>query len=68
MQHLNVRQCQSYTGYSVLLMEVAPVYLENPRLVIIVLILTYPYLHPQTTIVTHGSTQYSSQNTHLSSF
>ena len=48
MQHLNVRQCQSYTGYSVLLMEVAPVYLENPRLVIIVLILTYPYLHPQT--------------------
>ena len=48
MQHLNVRQCQSYTGYSVLLMEVAPVYLENPSLVIIVLILTYPYLHPQT--------------------
>ena len=34
-------------GYSVLLMEVAPVYLENPSLVIIVLILTYPYLHPQ---------------------
>ena len=28
-------------------MEVAPVYLENPSLVIIVLILTYPYLHPQ---------------------
>ena len=54
MQHLNVRQCQSYTGYSVLLMEVAPVYLENPSLVIIVLILTYPYLHPQT-LTRHGT-------------
>ena len=37
-----------YTGYSVLLMEVAPVYFENPSRVIIVLILTYPYLHPPT--------------------
>ena len=35
-------------------MEVAPVYLENPSLVIIVLILTYPYLHPQT-LTGHGT-------------
>ena len=66
---MNVRQRQIYTGYSVLLMEVAPVYLENPSLVIIVLILTYPYLHPQT-LTGHGSTShhYCSQNTHLSKF